>query len=142
MEPQPGRDASLARGLFYRFKYGADIEFICLDTSKDSLLLGRRMFERDPGKTWMRAAPAVNSPSRTDTWAAPYPRKRVQIPATMRPTQPNATGAGSATRNASSTDAERVTLSGPRHTVPCPARAAPRPVDGVLLQFHGGTKPR
>jgi tartrate-resistant acid phosphatase type 5 len=42
-EESAGR-ASIGPGLFYRFHYGADIEFICIDTSRQSLLFGDRFF--------------------------------------------------------------------------------------------------
>ena len=42
-EEAAGR-ASVGPGLFYRFKVAGDIEFICLDTSKEQLLGGKRMF--------------------------------------------------------------------------------------------------
>ncbi len=38
-------DASLIPGLFYRVRYGADIEFLCLDTSKQSWLFSERYFK-------------------------------------------------------------------------------------------------
>lgn len=38
-------DASLEPGLFYRVRFGADIEFICLDTSKQSWLFSERYFK-------------------------------------------------------------------------------------------------
>lgn len=38
-------DASLEPGLFYRVRYGADVEFICLDTSKQSWLFAERYFK-------------------------------------------------------------------------------------------------
>ena len=63
---RPGRDASVTKGLFYRFRFGSDVEFIGLDTSKDRLLFGRRMFEKDPGKTWIRNALA--SPLGSPSW--------------------------------------------------------------------------
>jgi hypothetical protein len=68
--PPPGRDASVTKGLFYRFRYGSDVEFICLDTSKDRLLFGKRMFEKNPGKTWMRNALA--SPLGSPAWRIPF----------------------------------------------------------------------
>jgi hypothetical protein len=43
-EEAAGR-ASFCPGLFYRFRYGCDIEFVCLDTSKESFFRGRRLFE-------------------------------------------------------------------------------------------------
>jgi hypothetical protein len=67
---RPGRDASITKGLFYRFRFGSDVEFVCLDTSKESLLLGRRMFDKDPGKTWMRRALAT--PLGSPTWRIPF----------------------------------------------------------------------
>ncbi len=36
--------ASMEPGLFYRFRFGADIEFVCLDTSKASPIPGDRYF--------------------------------------------------------------------------------------------------
>ena len=68
--PRPGRDASIAKGLFYRFRYGRDIEFICLDTSKEKWLFGKRMFEKDPGKTWMRQA--FSAPLGSPAWRIPF----------------------------------------------------------------------
>jgi hypothetical protein len=31
--------------LFYRFRYGSDIEFVCIDTSKEDFFRGYRLFE-------------------------------------------------------------------------------------------------
>ena len=68
--PRPGRDAAVTKGLFYRFKYGADVELICLDTSKEALLFGKRMFEKEPGKTWMQDAFA--RPLGAPRWRIPF----------------------------------------------------------------------
>ena len=43
-EEAAGR-ASFSPGLFYRFRYGSDIEFVCIDTSKEGFFRGHRMFE-------------------------------------------------------------------------------------------------
>ena len=43
-EEAAGR-ASFCPGLFYRFRYGSDIEFVCLDTSKEDFFRGGRLFE-------------------------------------------------------------------------------------------------
>jgi len=43
-EEAAGR-ASFCPGLFYRFRYGSQVEFICLDTSKEAFFRGRRLFE-------------------------------------------------------------------------------------------------
>ena len=43
-EEAAGR-ASFCPGLFYRVRYGSNIEFICLDTSKEQFFRRRRLFE-------------------------------------------------------------------------------------------------
>ncbi len=43
-EEAAGR-ASFTPGLFYRFRYGSEIEFVCIDTSKESFFRGYRLFE-------------------------------------------------------------------------------------------------
>jgi hypothetical protein len=43
-EEAAGR-ASFSPGLFYRFRYGAGVEFVCLDTSKEEFFRRRRLFE-------------------------------------------------------------------------------------------------
>ena len=43
-EEAAGR-ASFCPGLFYRFRFGSDIEFVCIDTSKEDFFRGRRLFE-------------------------------------------------------------------------------------------------
>jgi len=51
-EEGPGR-ASLDPGLFYRFGYGSDVEFICLDTSKEHFFRGKRLFEYPKHREWL-----------------------------------------------------------------------------------------
>jgi hypothetical protein len=43
-EEAAGR-ASCGPGLFYRVRYGSDIEFVCIDTSKEDFFRGYRLFE-------------------------------------------------------------------------------------------------
>jgi tartrate-resistant acid phosphatase type 5 len=43
-EESAGR-ASFGPGLFYRFRFGSDIEFVCIDTSKEAFLGPHRLFE-------------------------------------------------------------------------------------------------
>ena len=43
-EEAAGR-ASFGPGLFYRFRYGSDIEFVCIDTSKEAFFRTARLFE-------------------------------------------------------------------------------------------------
>lgn len=71
--------ASIGPGLFYRFRYGADIEFIAIDTSKNSVLFGKRFFEHPNHAAFLDAAfPAadnttVSNPSRSDAkWRIPF----------------------------------------------------------------------
>ncbi len=54
-EETAGR-ASIGPGLFYRFHYGADIEFICLDTTRQSLLFRKRFFEHSNHASFIEAA--------------------------------------------------------------------------------------
>jgi len=43
-EEAAGR-ASFCPGLFYKFRYGSDIEFVCIDRSEEDLFRGKRLFE-------------------------------------------------------------------------------------------------
>jgi tartrate-resistant acid phosphatase type 5 len=51
-EEASGR-ASMDPGLFYRFRYGRDIEFVCLDTSKEGFFHGKRLFEYPKHREWI-----------------------------------------------------------------------------------------
>jgi hypothetical protein len=65
--------ALLEPGLFYRFCYGADIEFVCIDTSKQSLIFGDRLFKQAlPRQFLAQALPLAGS--------VPAPRPRWRIP--------------------------------------------------------------
>ncbi len=48
--------ASVDPGLFYRFRYGRDVEFICLDTSKESFFRQGRLFEYPKHWEWIEQA--------------------------------------------------------------------------------------
>jgi hypothetical protein len=37
--------ASIEPGLFYRFRFGSNIEFVCIDTSKQTWLCAERYFK-------------------------------------------------------------------------------------------------
>jgi hypothetical protein len=54
-EETAGR-SSVGPGLFYRFPYGADIEFVCLDTSRQLLLFGQRFFAHPNHSAFLEAA--------------------------------------------------------------------------------------
>src|SRR3954469_20930198 len=68
-EEASGR-ASHGPGLFYRFRYGADIEFLCIDTSKESFFKGHRLFEFPKHWTFLdQSLPAVPDAVR---WRIPF----------------------------------------------------------------------
>jgi predicted phosphodiesterase len=67
-EEAAGR-ASFGPGLFYRFRYGSDIEFICIDTSKESYFRGKRLFEYP--KHW-EFVEASFPEDRTKMWRIPF----------------------------------------------------------------------
>ena len=54
-EESAGR-SSIGPGLMYRFHYGADIEFVCVDTSRQSMLFGDRFFEHKNHASFLDAA--------------------------------------------------------------------------------------
>ena len=58
--------ASLDPGLFYRFRFGRDVEFIGLDTSREGFFRGKRLFEYPKHWEWIE-----------QTFAAPGPRWRI-----------------------------------------------------------------
>jgi hypothetical protein len=72
-EETAGR-SSIGPGLFYRFHYGADIEFVCLDTSRQFLLFGRRFFEHSNHAAFLEAAlPDVTGLERpAPRWRMPF----------------------------------------------------------------------
>jgi predicted phosphodiesterase len=61
------RDSSFEPGLFYRFSYGSDIEFICLDTSKGEG--GKLHFELPQHHDFIEHAFATTAPPR---WRIPF----------------------------------------------------------------------
>jgi len=65
----PGREASITPGLFYRLKFGADIEFICLDTSKESTF-SKRLFEHAHHKDWVQHT--LTTPLGAPRWRIPF----------------------------------------------------------------------
>ena len=54
-EQSAGR-ASIGPGLFYRFNYGKDIEFVCIDSSRQSALFGDRFFAHPNHVAFVEAA--------------------------------------------------------------------------------------
>jgi hypothetical protein len=73
-EEQKGR-ASIGPGLFYRFAYGADVELVCVDTSKQSLLFGKRFFEHPNHRAFLDAAfpdGGTTPEGRRPRWRIPF----------------------------------------------------------------------
>ena len=70
--PEMAPFASVGPGLFYRFRFGADIEFVCLDTSKASPLPGDRFFMHPKHRAFLdeafSAAPGPDKP----IWQVPF----------------------------------------------------------------------
>ena len=68
-EEASGR-ASHGPGLFYRVRYGAEIEFVCIDTSKESFFKGHRLFEFP--KHWTFVDASLPETPRGAMWRIPF----------------------------------------------------------------------
>jgi tartrate-resistant acid phosphatase type 5 len=68
-EEAAGR-ASFSPGLFYRFRYGCDIEFVCIDTSKEAFFRGHRLFEYP--KHWEFLELSFPADRAAVTWRIPF----------------------------------------------------------------------
>jgi hypothetical protein len=67
-EEAAGR-ASFGPGLFYRFRFGSQIEFVCLDTSKEAFLGPHRLFELPPHRSFVENAFPAGGPR---MWRIPF----------------------------------------------------------------------
>ena len=70
-EEAAGR-ASIGPGLFYRFRYGSDIELVCLDSSRRFLLFGERFFRHVNHAPFLEAAFPVAAPGSRPRWRIPF----------------------------------------------------------------------
>src|SRR6185503_18504995 len=72
-EEAAGR-ASLTPGLFYRFRYGREIEFVCVDTSRRSLLFGERFFRHVNHRPFLEASFPADGGAGKDAprWRVPF----------------------------------------------------------------------
>ncbi len=68
-EEAAGR-ASFGPGLFYRFRYGSNIEFVCLDTSKEDFFRGQRLYEYP--KHWEFVETAFPNDAGASLWRIPF----------------------------------------------------------------------
>jgi tartrate-resistant acid phosphatase type 5 len=62
--------AAIDDGLFYRVRYGANVELICVDTAKDSLF-GKRYFEKQKNQAFLNTAFPIESGGNT-VWRIPF----------------------------------------------------------------------
>lgn len=71
-EEKSGR-SSVGPGLFYRFPFGSDAEFICIDTSKEPEVFGHRLFLHPKHADFLRQTFGVSLASTTPPrWRIPY----------------------------------------------------------------------
>jgi len=70
-EESAGR-ASVGPGLFYRFRYGSQIEFVALDSSRRFLLFGERFFRHDNHQPFLEAAFPEAAPGAAPRWRIPF----------------------------------------------------------------------
>ena len=71
-EEAAGR-ASFGPGLFYRFRYGSDIEFVCIDTSKEDFFRGKRLYEYPKHWDFIEQSFPANAPlSPRVRWRIPF----------------------------------------------------------------------
>jgi hypothetical protein len=56
--------------LFYKFRYGADVEFVCIDTSKEAFFRRHRLFRLPKHWAFVEAAFANDGPS--PRWRIPF----------------------------------------------------------------------
>jgi len=68
-EEAAGR-ASFGPGLFYKFRYGSDIEFVCIDTSKEAFFRSARLFEFP--KHWEFIEQSFPAEGPHPTWRIPF----------------------------------------------------------------------
>jgi hypothetical protein len=61
--------SSVDPGLFYRVRYGRDVEFICIDTSKEGFFRGKRLFEYPKHWSWLEETFATDHGIR---WRLPF----------------------------------------------------------------------
>lgn len=62
--------ASIDPGLFYRFRFGRDVEFICLDTSKEGFFRGKRIYEYPKHWEWVEQTFAAGEAG--TRWRIPF----------------------------------------------------------------------
>lgn len=69
LKPEAAAFSISRSGLFYRFKFGSDIEFICLDTSKEGTF-DQRLYRHDHYEDWVRGV--IQRPLGSPRWRIPF----------------------------------------------------------------------
>ena len=69
-EEAAGR-ASVDPGLFYRFRYNANVEFICIDTSKEPQIFSKRLFDHQKHLEFFKTALPI-PPGIGPAWRIPF----------------------------------------------------------------------
>lgn len=70
-EEAAGR-ASIDPGLFYRFRYSSDVEFICIDTSKEPDVFKNRFFDHPKHQEFLKSALPTATVGQNPTWRIPF----------------------------------------------------------------------
>jgi len=70
-EEAAGR-ASINPGLFYRFRYSSDVEFICVDTSKEPAVFSKRLFDHPKHQEFLNSAFPSASMGQPSMWRIPF----------------------------------------------------------------------
>jgi tartrate-resistant acid phosphatase type 5 len=70
--PEIAPFASMNPGLFYRFRFGADVEFVCLDTSKASPIPGDRYFLNPKHLAFLDETFVANAATDKPIWQVPF----------------------------------------------------------------------
>jgi hypothetical protein len=73
-EEAAGR-ASIGPGLLYRFRYGSQVEFVCIDSSRQSLLFGERFFRHPNHASFLQGAfppAAADATTGAPRWRIPF----------------------------------------------------------------------
>jgi len=70
-EEAAGR-ASIDPGLFYRFRYSYDVEFICIDTSKEQEVFKNRFFDHPKHQEFLKSALPTATAGQSPTWRIPF----------------------------------------------------------------------
>jgi len=70
-EEASGR-ASIDPGLFYRFRFSSDVEFICIDTSKEPALFKKRLFDHPKHQEFLNSALPATTGGQSSMWRIPF----------------------------------------------------------------------